>query len=338
MPSSTGLGSANKTSSGNAGNRSTSQKLSNKKIVAVRGANPESSDVTPGDYEETSVQAPPSERAAAGNTTGTTGKVSVSATAFDYTKDNYRVGRQIDELDVDAPAKIQIRGAVNGKEIVSDYTNFFLQAVSEAEQEKYQIVETFTAYYAFFYGKRPPIYNYSGMLVNDQNNNWAGTFQFMYENYFRGTAAAELNAVARVSYGRKVVTGFILNLNLQQDAMSPNGIPFSFSMLVISQDLTNFGSSFKTFMDDQLKRLAELKAAAEQKMKELNSNPDTKQKGLLAMVLNGKIPPVFGDKLNNVTKVEPQSNKAVSTLTGTAADLAQSVLDSKTPTYADIKK
>src|ERR1019366_7308331 len=75
--------------------------------------------------------------------------------------------------------------------IVNAYSRFFLQGVTEAEQEKYQLVETFTGFYAFFYGKRPPIYRYTGTLLADPIYRWNNDMKFMYENYFRGSRATE---------------------------------------------------------------------------------------------------------------------------------------------------
>ena len=124
--------------------------------------------------------------------------------------------------------------------VVSAYSRFFLQAVSEVEQEKYQVVETFTGYYAFFYGKRPPIYRYAGTLLCDPNYRWNNDFKFFYENYFRGTRATELNAELIMYTDGRLVTGFPLSLSMSQEAMNDKGIPFSMDLLVVDHTPLNF--------------------------------------------------------------------------------------------------
>lgn len=124
-----------------------------------------------------------------------------------------------------------------GVTFINAYTRFFLQSVVEAEQEKYQVVETFTGYYSFFFGKRPPIYRYSGTLLSDPNYRWNNDFKFVYENYFRGTSAVEFAAEVIMAYNGRVITGFPLSLTMQQDALSDKGMPFSMDLLVVSHDV-----------------------------------------------------------------------------------------------------
>jgi hypothetical protein len=191
------------------------------------------------------------------------------------------------EPEEDMPAALKVV-SFKGEEIFKAYSNFFLQSVSESEQEKYQIVETFTAYYAFFFGKRPPIYTFSGVLLNDPDNNWMGTFRFLYENYFRGTAAAELGSQATLTYDKRVVSGYLLNLSISQDAMQDKGVPFSFSMLVITHDLVGFSSDFDAFIQKQQEELRRLKEKATADIAGLNKNPDTMQKIIANQALGGK--------------------------------------------------
>jgi len=116
--------------------------------------------------------------------------------------------------------------------LIPMYTKFFLQAVQETEQEKFQIVDTFSNYYSFFYGKKPPIYNFSGYLLNLINYNWLNEFMYLYENFWRGTKAVERNARIFLTYNYQQVQGYILNVNTNLQAERDKGVPFSISMLV----------------------------------------------------------------------------------------------------------
>ena len=117
-------------------------------------------------------------------------------------------------------------------DLVSAYSRFFLQSVSEGQSEKYQIVETFTAHYTFFYGKRPAMYNFRGVLLNDEYHRWASDFSYFYENYFRGTKTVERGAYTVITYDEKQVHGFIVDFSLQQQSDLDKGVSFSMNLLV----------------------------------------------------------------------------------------------------------
>ena len=86
------------------------------------------------------------------------------------------------------------KGQRKERDFIPPYTKFILQSVQEAHQEKSQIVETFGDFYVFFYGERPPVYQFSGVLLNTENLNWASEFNYYYENYMRGTKCVETNS------------------------------------------------------------------------------------------------------------------------------------------------
>ena len=244
--------------------------------------------------------------------------------------------RKIEEAEVDKPASIRITTVgPNHKNIISAYSNFMLQAVSESEQEKYQVVETFTAYYAFFYGKRPPVYNYSGMLLNDEKQGWANSFKDMYERYFRGTKTAELGAQVFLSYGNKVVSGFILNLSMQEDAMNPNGIPFSFSMLVIDYTILKFSDDYNTFLNTLQKNMAAMKEKADQDIKQLNQTPDSLQNIIKNQVLNGLRSIVFAAKS---VKKEDTTSKKVKTETERKDAMVNQAINASPSPISEIEK
>lgn len=120
----------------------------------------------------------------------------------------------------------------NQLSLIPKYTKFFLDSVQESEQEKVQIVETFSDYYSFFYGKKPPVYNFSGFLLNFINYNWLNEFMYLYENFWRGTKAVERKARIFLTYNYQQVQGYILNVNTNLNATTDKGAPFSISMLV----------------------------------------------------------------------------------------------------------
>lgn len=195
--------------------------------------------------------------------------------------------------------------------IVDSYSRFFLQAISEVEQEKYQVVETFTGFYAFFYGKRPPIYRYSGLLLADKNYRWNNDFKFVYENYFRGTRAVEFNAEVTLTYPGRIIVGFPLSLSMQQDAIVDKGIPFSIDILVVDHQLVNFSIDLADLIEQAADELAQTKAQIQAAQMALQQSSGTT---ILTSDLstNGILPP----NSVNLPNISPTSYGAVSQLIG----------------------
>lgn len=138
-----------------------------------------------------------------------------------------------------------------GNRLVPEYTKFFLESVQEGHQEKFQTVETFNDWYVFFYGEKPPIYNFSGHLLNLHNYNWMNEFMYYYENFWRGTKAVELGAKVFLTYNYQQVQGYIVNVNTNINAATDKGVPFSVSMLVTKRLIFN-GSPDDNVIRDSL--------------------------------------------------------------------------------------
>lgn len=134
---------------------------------------------------------------------------------------------------------------------------FILQSATEPDDEKVQIVETFGQPVAFFYGRRPRMYTYSGTLLNGADtfstgdnsaNNipqstvdgeatsaystlWRDNFKLGYELFLRGTRSVRFRARAYLTYDRVIREGFIVRSSISQD-IRPNMVSFMFSMFV----------------------------------------------------------------------------------------------------------
>jgi hypothetical protein len=297
-----GLVSPEKSSNGNSGDPSKSVKQLNRDAEQSRSIKSNQSNESVSVVEVNSVDTSSGSAAEPKSTNNISSSNLEDNFNNPFTNDGYRNSpspgilppRELDESE-DNLASISVR-AQNGTDIVSGFSNFFLQSVVESEQEKYQVVETFTAFYAFFYGKRPPMYTFSGILLNDPKQNWANTFKYMYENYFRGTASANLNSEAVITYDKKTITGYLLNLNMQQEAMSHKGIPFSFTVLVIKHDLIGYSSDFDAFIRQEQEKLIKLRQDADDAIKVLNSNPDGLSMLFKNQALKSKKPAVRAKK------------------------------------------
>ncbi len=157
------------------------------------------------------------------------------------TSDNLLNPRTLGEVSTndDVVASINITSVMGQGDVVTGYSRFFLQGINEARSEKYQVVETFTAYYTFFFGERPSVYSFRGTLLNDENFRWTNDMLYFYENVFRGTRAVELGCEAVINYDTSIVHGYILNMNVQKNADLNKGASFGIDMLVTSHTISS---------------------------------------------------------------------------------------------------
>jgi len=112
------------------------------------------------------------------------------------------------------------------------YSNFIIQTAQEMRDEKRQVAETFGDPWVFFFGERPRIINYMGVLLNTLDFNWKQEFWRNYETYLRGTRLAELNAKIYLYYDQQIVEGYMLGAQAQNSDQSPYHLPFGFSLFV----------------------------------------------------------------------------------------------------------
>jgi len=113
-----------------------------------------------------------------------------------------------------------------------NYSNFIIQQVQDARQEKSQVLETFGDSYVFFFGERPRVLVVNGLLMNTLDFNWRTEFWHNYENVLRGTKLVEQNARIYLYWDDIVVEGYMLGATARDDASMPYHVPFSFQLFV----------------------------------------------------------------------------------------------------------
>jgi hypothetical protein len=143
--------------------------------------------------------------------------------------------RKPEELD-DIPAGEVRMPWVN---LIPPNTKFFLEQVNEAREEKVQVIDTFGEWVAFFFGRKPEVYSYSGTLLNAKNHDWKNEFQFNYDNYLRGSQAVKHRATMVLQYDDVMVEGYMMNCVISQSAMADKSVPFQFTLLVINRSSMN---------------------------------------------------------------------------------------------------
>lgn len=123
--------------------------------------------------------------------------------------------------------------------LIPPNTKFFLEQVNESREEKVQVIDTFGEWVAFFFGRKPEVYTYSGTLLNAKNHDWKNEFQFNYDNYLRGSQAVKHRATMILQYDDVMVEGYMMNCSISQTAMSDKSVPFQFTLLVINRSSLN---------------------------------------------------------------------------------------------------
>lgn len=113
------------------------------------------------------------------------------------------------------------------------YVDFFLQQASEPFQEIMQVDKVLSDdYVAFFYGQQPPVFQYSGTLLNTLQDDQRSGFARAYNTMLRGTQMARRGALARLRYDSVIVTGVMVSHQQALNADNETAVPFSFSFLV----------------------------------------------------------------------------------------------------------
>lgn len=130
-------------------------------------------------------------------------------------------------------------------------TEFFLEAVQEQDAEKYQIVETFGENKIYFYGTRPKVYSFSGILLNTDSHPWKRTFLEKYDQAIRGTKCSEQKRRVYLVYDDVLAEGYILNISTQTSASTPNSCPFAFTMFITNIIRTAIASPYNEAIPNQ---------------------------------------------------------------------------------------
>jgi len=124
------------------------------------------------------------------------------------------------------------------------FSNFLLQSVQEARQEKMQIVETFGEPYIFFYGEHPRIIQMSGILLNSEDFNWKAEWWANYEEFLRGTKCVDTKTRVIMSWDDVVVTGYMIQCSSVDDASQVLSVNFNFSLLLTHyQNISGIGKT-----------------------------------------------------------------------------------------------
>ena len=87
----------------------------------------------------------------------------------------------------------------------------------------------------FFFGNKPSVYNFSGVLMDTYNQQWFNDFEFFYKNYLRGSASIKNKTRVFMMYKDQVIEGFMLNVQMGGDADTNDIVTFSFDFILVQK-------------------------------------------------------------------------------------------------------
>jgi len=155
-------------------------------------------------------------------------------------------------------------------------SNFIIQSVQRVQEEKFHLVETFGEDYGFFFGQKPRMMRFSGVLANSEDFNWRSEWWHNYEQNLRGTKLVERGARVYLTYDSIALEGYLIRSSTTEDSRRPREVPFTFTMWVTRHsDVSNVGSTqypitgggidvykFDTALESSLMRMRNMNTAA----------------------------------------------------------------------------
>jgi hypothetical protein len=112
-------------------------------------------------------------------------------------------------------ADVLVSGTGTGGTGGTGFVDFLLTSATENFQEKAQIADTLTDnYVAFYSGQEPPLFQYSGVLLNTYQDDQRVWLLRLYREILRGTKLASRNLIMKLRYDSFIVSGYMETLTL----------------------------------------------------------------------------------------------------------------------------
>lgn len=120
-----------------------------------------------------------------------------------------------------------------GQKPAAGFIDFFLTQINESFQEKMQVDEVLADnYVAWYFGQAPPVFTYSGWLLNSQQDDQTTGFLLAYQHLLRGTQLARRGTFLRLRYDNVIVGGSVNTMGRVLNADGELACPFNFTLLV----------------------------------------------------------------------------------------------------------
>jgi hypothetical protein len=200
----------------------------------------------------------------------------------------------------------------NGFEILFESDNFLIQGVSENDAEKVQLVQTFGDSIAFFFGRRPRVYHFTGVLFNsgipkdtsgvqsvESGYLWKDLWKSNYDKYLRGTKCVENKAKVVMVYDEVIVEGFIMSSSTAQSTQL-NQINFSFDMFITKETLMREDEASRQNSSQPIWKSIDSQQNLAEAAKKKTIEDFIKNTGKADLIQNSGPKPPLGNNLNDL--------------------------------------
>jgi len=131
----------------------------------------------------------------------------------------------------------------NGSLTGTGFVDFLLTGAQEQFAERAQVVDTLTDnFVAFYSGAQPPVFQYSGTVLNTYQDDQRVWMLRLYNEILRGTKLATRGLICRLRYDSLIVSGYMEGLSMSLSGAVEMAADFSFALRV--KRLTVIGRTF----------------------------------------------------------------------------------------------
>lgn len=131
---------------------------------------------------------------------------------------------------INTPAHIRIYDSTNSYDRIDC---FLLRQYSSRADERMQVFQAINGDVSmYFFGERPRIYSFSGIMYDTYNQQWANKLMRDYDSKLRGTKTIENRTEVCIVYEDKFLQGFVLNLTINKSVELPSGVQFTLDYIL----------------------------------------------------------------------------------------------------------
>ena len=118
-----------------------------------------------------------------------------------------------------------------------DYIDcFVLQSAQYVNEEKYFVFQALNGETTtFFFGGKPVVYSFSGIVYDTYNQEWLNDFEFYYQEYLRGSRALLNKTRMFIIYSDQILEGFMLDVTVRKGADTNDSASFSFNFILVQK-------------------------------------------------------------------------------------------------------
>jgi hypothetical protein len=122
------------------------------------------------------------------------------------------------------------------------FRNFSLIGVNEANVEAVKISLNFgMGWNAYFFGEQPKVYSFSGVFLDTKNYPYYEEFMTYYRTHLSGSNVARKGYRFYIVYDSKILTGYMLGINVNSDSANYQNKTFNFQVLVDTENFFRTG-------------------------------------------------------------------------------------------------